>query len=100
MTTVKKQQESSSNSSGMLNTNRNYSTTTKEKNERYVVSSERGGDTNRGDYTYSSRFRPIDKDANGAGAILVQDIPDGVLGRPVEFESEYSKDIVYFYLTQ
>lgn len=43
-----------------------------------------------GDYEFaaSSRFRPIDRDATGAQAIHVQDIPDGVLGRPVEFESK------------
>lgn len=95
MTTVKKQ-ESSSNS--LLNTSRNYSTTTKEKNERYVVSTERGGGGADGDYSYSSRFRPIDKDANGARAIMVQDIPDGVLGRPVEFESElFFYHLLFYY---
>lgn len=41
------------------------------------------------DYGYTSRFRPIEKNAIGARAIIVQDIPDGVLGRPVEFESEF-----------
>ncbi|KAJ6643067.1 Filamin-B, partial [Pseudolycoriella hygida] len=62
----------------------NYTTTIKEKNERYVTTSERESD-------YSSRFRPIEKDATGARAIIVQDIPDGVLGRPVEFEIDGSR---------
>lgn len=41
------------------------------------------------DYGYGSttRFRPIDKDVSGAKAIRVQDIPNGVVGRAVEFES-------------
>lgn len=43
------------------------------------------------DYGYSSstRFRPIDKDESGARAIRVQNIPNGAVGRPVEFESMY-----------
>lgn len=40
------------------------------------------------DYGYVGRFRPIASDAIGARAILVQDISDGVLGRPVSFESK------------
>lgn len=42
------------------------------------------------DYGYgsSNRFRPIDKDVSGARAIRVQDIPNGAVGRPVEFESK------------
>lgn len=41
------------------------------------------------DYGYGSttRFRPIDKDVSGAKAIRVQSIPNGAVGRPVEFES-------------
>lgn len=39
-------------------------------------------------YTSSLRFRPIDSDVSGAQAIRVQDIPNGAVGRPVEFESE------------
>lgn len=62
------------------NSSNNYTTTIKEKSERYVSTSEKESD-------YASRFRPIEKDATGARAINVQDIPDGVLGRPVEFES-------------
>lgn len=44
------------------------------------------------DYGYGSttRFRPIDKDVSGARAIRVQDIPNGAVGRPVEFESMHS----------
>lgn len=64
-----------------LSSSRNYSTTIKEKSERFV-STEHDSD-----YGYTSRFRPIEKNAIGASAIIVQDIPDGVLGRPVEFES-------------
>lgn len=43
-----------------------------------------------GDYGYGSttRFRPIEKDVSGAKAIRVQDIPNGAVGRPVEFESK------------
>lgn len=42
------------------------------------------------DYGYGSshRFRPIDKDVSGARAVRVQDIPNGAVGRPVEFESK------------
>lgn len=69
-----KQQDSAFNSS------RNYSTTIKEKTERIVTEKEN-------DYGYTSRFRSIAEDVTGASAIIVQDIPDGVLGRPVEFES-------------
>lgn len=72
-------QDSSYNNSSSSN---NYSTTIKEKSERYVTTSEKESD-------YVSRFRPIEKDATGARAINVQDIPDGVLGRPVEFESNF-----------
>lgn len=45
------------------------------------------------DYGYGSttRFRPIDKDVSGARAIRVQDIPNGAVGRAVEFESMHSK---------
>lgn len=44
------------------------------------------------DYGYgsSTRFRPIDKDVSGAKAIHVQSIPNGAIGRPVEFESKQS----------
>lgn len=66
-----------------------HSSSTKEVNERYVTKQEAK------DFSFSSgsRFKPIgEKDLgqiNGAKAIKVQDIPDGVLGRPVEFESEF-----------
>uniref|UniRef100_A0A8W7PHV9 Calponin-homology (CH) domain-containing protein n=1 Tax=Anopheles coluzzii TaxID=1518534 RepID=A0A8W7PHV9_ANOCL len=44
---------------------------------------------------YSSQlkggFEPIGRDVSGARAIRVQDIPDGVLGRPVEFEIDGSQ---------
>ncbi|GAB0098238.1 filamin-C isoform X1 [Sergentomyia squamirostris] len=64
-----------------------YSTSTvKETSERFVTSESSG-------YGYSSpsRFLPIDKDVTGARAIFVQNIPNGVLGRPVEFEIDGSR---------
>lgn len=63
------------------NTHRNFATTIKERNESFTKSEKER------DYGYGSQFRPIDKDEFGAKAIRVQDIPNGVLGRPVEFES-------------
>lgn len=61
--------------------------TVKESSERYVT--ERSG----GDYDlYStSKFRPLDSKATGASAIRVQDIANGALGRPVEFEIDGSR---------
>ncbi|KAL9699468.1 hypothetical protein quinque_002909 [Culex quinquefasciatus] len=41
--------------------------------------------------TLNSGFEPIGRDVTGARAIRVQDIPDGVLGRPVEFEIDGSQ---------
>ena len=63
-------------------THENFSQTIKERNESFTKSEKDN------DYGYSSRFRPIEKEEFGAKAIRVQDIPNGVLGRPVEFESE------------
>lgn len=51
------------------------------------TSTSRINHTSDDDYGYVSRFRPIERDAIGARAIQVQNIPDGVLGRPVSFES-------------
>lgn len=76
----------------------NYSTIVREeqkkKERRQFVSTtntQRDSPTNvEYGFSTSSRFRPIDRDATGAQAIHVQDIPDGVLGRPVEFESEFN----------
>lgn len=62
---------------------RNFATTIKERNESFTKSEKER------DYGYGSPFRPIDKDELGAKAIRVQDIPNGALGRPVEFESTY-----------
>lgn len=62
-------------------THRNFATTIKERNESFTKSEKEL------DYGYGSPFRPIDKDEFGAKAIRVQDVPNGVLGRPVEFES-------------
>lgn len=82
---------SSSSTTRMSSSTNNYHTTVKEVNERYVTKQEAN------DFSFSSpgsRFKPIagsDKSAGvtGAKAIKVQDIPDGLLGRPVEFESKY-----------
>ncbi|XP_037903805.1 filamin-B isoform X3 [Hermetia illucens] len=74
------------NSENSYNARGNYTTTIKETSERYVTN-ERGG----GDYSYSTRFRPIADNVTGAKAIRVQDIPNGVLGRPVEFEIDGSR---------
>lgn len=75
--------------SAEFNSKSNYTTTIKETNERYVTRQDGG------DYGYSTSFRPIDKNATGARAIRVQDIPNGVIGRPVEFESEF---LIFFWL--
>lgn len=69
------------------NAHRNFATTIKERNENFARQDK---DSDYG-YTSSSRFRPIDSDVSGAEAIRVQDIPNGVLGRPVEFESKRRK---------
>ncbi|XP_049297957.1 filamin-B isoform X1 [Anopheles funestus] len=58
---------------------KNYRTESNEKYERYSSSQLKGG------------FEPIGRDMSGARAIRVQDIPDGVLGRPVEFEIDGSQ---------
>lgn len=71
------------------NEHRNFATTIKERNENFARQEK---DSDYG-YTSSSRFRPIDSDVSGAEAIRVQDIPNGVLGRPVEFESKWRKSI-------
>lgn len=60
----------------------NYSTATKQKNEKFMSYAR-----NENDYGYSALFCPIEDNAVGAQAIRVQNIPDGVLGRPVEFQS-------------
>lgn len=66
------------------NAHRDFASTIKERNE-HLIRHEKDSDYG---YTSSSRFRPIGSDVSGAQAIRVQDIPNGVLGRPVEFESE------------
>ncbi|XP_053675765.1 filamin-A [Anopheles nili] len=59
---------------------KNYRTESNEKFERFSSSQGlKGG------------FEPIGRDVSGARAIRVQDIPDGVLGRPVEFEIDGSQ---------
>ncbi|KRF97963.1 uncharacterized protein Dwil_GK21843, isoform B [Drosophila willistoni] len=66
-----------------------YTKTVKESSEHVVTESNGHGPG----YGYSSlsRFRPIDSNATGARAIRVQDIPNGSIGRPVEFEIDGSK---------
>lgn len=61
---------------------RNFASTIKERNENIIRSEKER------DYGYGSQFRPIDHEELGAKAIRVQDIPNGALGRPVEFESK------------
>ncbi|XP_062543155.1 filamin-C isoform X1 [Armigeres subalbatus] len=56
---------------------KNYKTESSERYEKYT--------------TLNSGFEPIGQDVSGARAIRVQDIPDGVLGRPVEFEIDGSQ---------
>ncbi|KXJ84329.1 hypothetical protein RP20_CCG011041 [Aedes albopictus] len=56
---------------------KNYKTESSERYEKYT--------------TLNSGFEPIGRDVTGARAIRVQDIPDGVLGRPVEFEIDGSQ---------
>ncbi|XP_055380209.1 filamin-A isoform X2 [Condylostylus longicornis] len=71
----------------------NYTTTIKEETKR-TVTERTGTGNNYGTTTepiYSTRFRPIDNNATGARAIRVQDIPNGSMGRPVEFEIDGSK---------
>lgn len=74
------------------NAQRNFASTIKERNE-HLIKHEKDSDYG---YTSSSRFRPIDSDVSGAEAIRVQDIPNGALGRPVEFESECEREQIGF----
>lgn len=55
----------------------------KERNEKYVTK------TSSNDYGYSSKFLPIDDGSEGAKAIRVSNKPDGFLGQPFEFESNF-----------
>lgn len=70
-----------------------YIKTVKESSEHVVTESNGHSSANGPGYGYSSlsRFRPIDSNATGARAIRVQDIPNGSIGRPVEFEIDGSK---------
>ncbi|BFG06400.1 filamin-B [Drosophila madeirensis] len=70
-----------------------YTKTVKESSEHVVTESNGHGPLPAPGYGYSSlsRFRPIDGNATGARAIRVQDIPNGSIGRPVEFEIDGSK---------
>lgn len=77
----------------LLNDRANYTSSSTVKEERYV-SKQEGTNNFSLSNGAGSRFKPItdtSKDVSGARAIKVQDIPDGVLGRPVEFESESIK---------
>lgn len=63
---------------------RQYATSVTEQNEQFLKNEKDSS------YTFASpsRFRPIDKDVfGGAQSIRVQNIPNGAVGRPVEFES-------------
>ncbi|KAH8233348.1 hypothetical protein KR026_007226 [Drosophila bipectinata] len=68
-----------------------YTKTVKESSEHVVTESNGHGPTPGYGYSSLSRFRPIDNNATGARAIRVQDIPNGSIGRPVEFEIDGSK---------
>ncbi|KAL9919065.1 filamin-type immunoglobulin domains fbug isoform 2-T4 [Glossina fuscipes fuscipes] len=71
-----------------------YTRTVKESSQQVLTESTSSTGVN-GNYGYSSlsRFRPIDNitGITGARAIRVQDIPNGAIGRPVEFEIDGSK---------
>ncbi|XP_070070104.1 filamin-B isoform X2 [Drosophila takahashii] len=68
-----------------------YTKTVKESSEHVVTESNGHGPSPGYGYSSLSRFRPIDSNATGARAIRVQDIPNGSIGRPVEFEIDGSK---------
>ncbi|XP_052841047.1 filamin-C isoform X2 [Drosophila gunungcola] len=68
-----------------------YTKTVKESSEHVVTESNGHGPAPGYGYSSLSRFRPIDSNATGARAIRVQDIPNGSIGRPVEFEIDGSK---------
>ncbi|XP_041632980.1 filamin-A isoform X2 [Drosophila kikkawai] len=68
-----------------------YTKTVKESSEHVVTESNGHGASPGYGYSSLSRFRPIDSNATGARAIRVQDIPNGSIGRPVEFEIDGSK---------
>lgn len=66
------------------NSQKQYTTTTTNERTEYSTRDEKESDYG---YSSSTRFRPIDQDISGAGAIRVQNIPNGAVGRPVQFES-------------
>nr|XP_016928916.1 filamin-A isoform X2 [Drosophila suzukii] len=68
-----------------------YTKTVKESSEHVVTESNGHGPSPGYGYSSLPRFRPIDSNATGARAIRVQDIPNGSIGRPVEFEIDGSK---------
>ncbi|XP_039228413.1 filamin-C isoform X2 [Drosophila yakuba] len=68
-----------------------YTKTVKESSEHVVTESNGHGSAPGYGYSSLSRFRPIDSNATGARAIRVQDIPNGSIGRPVEFEIDGSR---------
>lgn len=68
-----------------------YTRTVKESSQQIVTESTSNAN---GGYSSLSRFRPIESTltgVTGARAIRVQDIPNGAIGRPVEFEIDGSK---------
>ncbi|TMW44339.1 hypothetical protein DOY81_010583 [Sarcophaga bullata] len=78
-----------------------YTRTVNESSRQIVTESTTSSNNNAGGigvagggYSSLSRFRPIESTLQatiGARAIRVQDIPNGAIGRPVEFEIDGSK---------
>lgn len=75
------------------NSHKQYTTTTTNERSEYSTRDEKESDYG---YSSSTRFRPIDQDVSGARAIRVQNIPNGDVGRPVQFESMH---ILLFFFT-
>ncbi|XP_023302338.2 filamin-B isoform X2 [Lucilia cuprina] len=70
-----------------------FTRTVKESSQQIVTESS-SATPNNGGYSSLSRFRPIESTltgVTGARAIRVQDIPNGAIGYPVEFEIDGSK---------
>ncbi|KAI8118123.1 Filamin-A [Lucilia cuprina] len=70
-----------------------FTRTVKESSQQIVTESS-SATPNNGGYSSLSRFRPIESTltgVTGARAIRVQDIPNGAIGCPVEFEIDGSK---------
>lgn len=83
--------------STLMNNNHGYTKTIREttKEEEYVTKRE-----NRETYDYGRTYSPVAVErtvmsglTTGARSIVVADIPDGVVGRPVEFKRELKKGV-------